>query len=140
MGWDRICLQCSSDTAACQGGKVEAKLFEVRDAGTFMPVLAVKVAALDEAERYLLEAAGYSLDPKRGEPYVLLAPIDPGAGQFGRINYDGYEWRKSPTLRNAHLYIVDNWDSLAARAVVDVEYINGRRAEPKVSQRVARRS
>jgi len=118
---------------------MQVKLLEIRDSGTFIPVLAVKVEAADEAERYLLESAGYVLSPDRGEPYILLAPIDPGAGACaGKINYDPDEWYPSRTLQVAHEHIIRHWDELETGAVVDVEYLLGKRAEPKKPQRLGR--
>ena len=36
-----------------------ARLFEIRDRGTFIPMLAVQCDAADENERYLLAHAGF---------------------------------------------------------------------------------
>lgn len=104
------------------------KTFEVRDASTFMPVLAVKLSPGCEADRYLLARAGYQSPSE----YVWLAKID---GGDGRSTSDPYEWPGGArTLRVAHEYIVKNWDLLESGQVIDVEFVLGERFSPKRSE------
>ena len=119
---------------------MESKVFEVRDSGTTMPVLAVKLDSADLVERWLLERAGYALDQAaRGNPpYILFAPIEPGSGSYGHFECDPYEWVRSRTLSNAHKHALDHWDELRSGAVIDVEYLLGKRSTPKVSERLSR--
>ncbi|HVJ71618.1 MAG TPA: hypothetical protein VM531_08960 [Sphingomicrobium sp.] len=121
---------------------MEIKLFEVRDRMTFIPVIAVKLAYRDAAERYLLRSAGYTEEQIRPnlsgikviggepEPYVLLTRLE-----GGECNYDPYKWTTGArTLPAAHRYIIDRWDMLATGEVVDVEFIHGEKPTPKQSE------
>ena len=42
---------------------METKLFEIRDAATFIPIMAVRFTPAGEAEQFLLARAGYGLEP-----------------------------------------------------------------------------
>jgi len=107
------------------------KTFEVRDRGTFIPVLAVRLDPVDEHDVYLLRSAGYG-DAEDQRGYVILIPLT----DTSKASYDIYEWRGScRTYPIAHKHIIDNFDALPNGAVVCVEYILGERTEPKVSQR-----
>jgi hypothetical protein len=106
------------------------KTFEIRDAATFIPALAIKLEPGCEADGYLLARAGYGGTPEKQSSYVLLAKLD-GAG--GPLNYDRYSW-PNRTMRVAHRHIIDNFDELEPGAVIDVEFILGERAEPKQSE------
>jgi len=119
---------------------METKLFEVRDSGTLMPVLAVKLDSADLVERWLLERAGYAFEHAAlgNPPYILFAPIEPGGGSYGHFECDPYEWVRSRTLSNAHKHAVDHWDELATGAVIDVEFLLGKRSSPKASERLGR--
>ena len=57
-----------------------AKTFEVRDKGTFIPVLSVKLIPACEQDRYLLAMAGYGTTPERQGEYILTCRIDGGEG------------------------------------------------------------
>jgi hypothetical protein len=104
-----------------------AKLFEVRDRATFLPVIATSMTSpANEAEFYLLRRAGYGV-----QPLILLTRLDAD----GRpANYDPYAWGDR-TMRVAHQHIQDHWLTLESGDVVDVEYILGERDAPKVSER-----
>lgn len=107
------------------------KMLEVRDSGTFVPVLAVRLDPACEADRYLLGRAGYGTTADEQGRYVLLCRI---AGEHNHgAEYDPIEWRNR-TLRTAHQFIIDNWDELPSGSVVDVEYILGETVEPKTSE------
>ena len=113
----------------------EAKLLEVRDDGTTIPVLALATdgTGLNEAERWLWERAGYPV----GYPYVLLAQID---GGDGRITCDPHDWEIGRTLREAHRYVQERFAELSSGDVVDVEFLLGERAAPKLPERAAARA
>ena len=49
--------------------------------------------------------------------------------------YDAYDWRDR-TMQVAHDYIEKNWGDLVDGAVVDVQFILGETAAPKVSESV----
>ena len=124
------------------------KAFEIRDRGTFIPALAVlmrprHVANLGfitpadrdqhEAERYLLRRAGYNIeDPS--ECCVILCRME-AAGTAHNATYDPYSWGQG-TMNQAHMYIADHWSDLQSGQVIDVEFIRGVTAKPKVSERL----
>ena len=112
------------------------KAIEIRDRGTFIPALAVKmVPARDvyehEPERYLLRRAGYGFV----NPCVVLCRMDANGGPRN-ASYDPYGWGvEDRTFQVAHLYITDHFDELESGAVVDVEFILKETTEPKKSER-----
>lgn len=109
---------------------MNAKLFEIRDRMTFIPVLAVHLAPSREEERYLLARAGYGEIPREQSQYVLLIRI---AGGQGPAHCDPYEW-SDRTMQSAHLHIRQHWDTLEPGAVVDVEYLLGEKPTPALSE------
>lgn len=125
---------------------MQSKALEVRDEGTFIPVLAVdmnpvKPNSWDDtitatstnydsiAQRYLLRRVGYPCD---GRPNVLLTRLS-GDGQ---ATNDPYGWKDGcRTLPVAHHWIIDNWASLSDGDVVDVQFILGETTVKKLSER-----
>lgn len=106
-----------------------AKLFELRDRGTFIPALAIKLDSDNEAERWLLRRAGFSLEDF--PPYVLLGNLD--GGQF---NYDQYDWGLNGTKFTAQEFIREHFDELDSGSVICTEFIRGERPAPKISERL----
>ena len=115
---------------------MKAKALEVRDEGTFLAVLAVDMnpsvgehwtAEELQAQRYLLRRCGYPCD---GRPNVILTALD----GHGKATNDPYEWG-GRTYPVAHNYIIEHWDELRDGDVVDVSFILGETAAPKVSER-----
>lgn len=108
-----------------------AKSFELRDRGTFLPALAIQMSSSIPAELYLLKRVGYS----GSAPHLILLGDLRGKGTF---NYDPNAWGgyARRTWYHAHLHIADKFDDLPNGAVIDVEYLLGERAAPKVSERV----
>jgi hypothetical protein len=102
------------------------KAFEVRDRGTFIPVAAIKLEPADERERWLLGRAGFYIDPN---PYVILIRLIDGSG-----SHDPWGHGAARTMNVAHRHILDNWDTLGAGQVLDVEYILGEKPTPKLSE------
>ena len=80
---------------------MEAKLFEIRDVATFIPVLAIKLEPESEADRYLLGRAGYGREAKRQGQYVQICRISGGDGES---HCDPMSW-STYTLKNAHQHI-----------------------------------
>lgn len=120
------------------------KLFEVRDRGTFMPVMAVRLVPTAqslwfEKELWLLRRAGYSIeqlqvqpDDLNFQPYIVLCKLDEVEAQ-----YDPFRWPMPPrTLRIAHMHIIDNWWELNSGDLIDVEFIVGESKEPKPSEKL----
>jgi len=110
------------------------KTIEIRDAATFVPALAVRLAPESEADRYLFARAGYGTTPAAQGEYVVLVLINGGQG---RATCDPYDW-SNRTYQVAHMWLIEHFDEIESGAVVDVEFILGARAEPKVSERSER--
>ena len=110
-----------------------AKLLEVRDRMTLVPVLAIRPCSGDEAKRYLWGYAGY-WSP---EAYTIVVKLSGGV----EAHDDSYDWApySGRTLGQAHQYIHEHWDELASGDVVDVEYVLGEVAVPKQPQRLTAR-
>ena len=117
------------------------KAFELRDRGTFIPCLAVKMVPYpegktetwdNEAERYLLRRAGYGFVI----PCVVLCRME-ASGVDRNATYDPFAWGGGTrTYQIAHQYIIDHFDELESGAVVDVEFLLGETTQPKVSERL----
>lgn len=133
---------------------MEVKLIEVRDRATFIPCIAIRLAAtsLDErspldyvqrvgilkAELFLLRRAGYARDlvqpdeiPARGQFYILFARLEGD----GYLHHDPYEW-PNRTMKIAHLHIAEHWSSIVSGQVIDVEFVLGETSEAKLSERI----
>lgn len=107
---------------------MKTKTFEIRDEGTHIPVLCVKLTPEDERDQYILARAGYGDEPHH---YVTMVMIDDGCG---KATSDPFKWGNRRTLRIAHQHIIDNWDKLENGAVIDVEFILGITSSPKRSE------
>ena len=107
---------------------MKAKCLEIRDEGTFIAALAIDINPDNEGQIYLMRRVGYPCD---GQPNVILTRLDGN----GKATNDPYAWggRTWPT---AHNFIIDHWDELSDGDVVDVSFILGETAKPKVSERV----
>lgn len=113
---------------------MNSKMLEIRDRGTFIPVLAIQLEPSGEEERWLLARAGFGRKAEAQRQYVLLCRITGGADQ---CTTDPYHWdRSTRTYYVAHQYIRTHWDELRSGSVVCVEYILGERTEPKSSERL----
>lgn len=121
---------------------MQTKLLEIRDVGTFIPVMATRLSASSPEQMYLLRRAGYGpiqrLDPSADgqppyheiEPYIVLWPL-----VGGHCTYDPYDWpTRARTYPEAHRYIIQHWFELVNGDVVDVEFILGETKKPKVSE------
>lgn len=105
---------------------MNSKLFELRDRGTFVPVMATKVEPASSQEAYLLGRAGYNLR----ENYVIMCGLD---GGLDKATCDPYDW-SNRTRQVAHEYIRENFDELENGQVIDVEFILGESGAPKESE------
>jgi len=122
----------------------EVKLIEIRDRGTFIPAIAIRVEPypepypgttqlmtstkdlIAEAESYLLRRAGYS----SGLPCVLFTRLDCD----GPINFESYDWGDR-TYQTIHNHLEMNWGLVISGDVLDVEFLLKETTEPKVSER-----
>lgn len=105
---------------------IECKTFELRDVGTFIPAVGIRIAPREWAgvsDVYLARRAGY------GEPLILLVALN-----GGRSHYDPYDW-ESRTWQAAHLYIAEHWTEIESGSVIDVQFILGESDAPKLSER-----
>lgn len=108
------------------------KTFEIRDKGTFIPVMAVKLEPGGDRDRYLLARSGFSSRPETQAEYILVIRL---AGGGDGAHSDPYEWPgQSRTMQVAHQDIIENFDRLASGAVICVEHIMGELPEPKKSE------
>ncbi len=113
---------------------MKTKLLEVRDEGTFIPMLCVDMnpdpEAIHAPQTYLLRRCGYPCD---GRPNIAITSL---GADGDRCSNDPYFWggRTRPV---AHNYIIEHWYELRDGDVVDVSFILGETQKPKVSERVS---
>lgn len=110
----------------------DAKVIEIRDRGTFVPAVAVRLTANTEAERYLLRRAGWSAESAAGVGPNVGVMLYPLTGNRAYSEPYGWGGRTYPVV---HQHLIDNWDAIDAGAVVDVEFILGETSAPKESER-----
>jgi hypothetical protein len=125
-----------------------SKIIEIRDSGTFIPALAIRMGSTDERERYLLARSGFGRSYEDQSEYVVLCKIN--GGEPCECHIDPFAWGQNPrTMFVAHMYLLnrqgelaagytykgqekhDGFDALPQGALIDVEYILGIRSEPK---------
>ncbi len=107
---------------------MKAIALELRDKGTFIPILCVDMNAETPEQCYLLRRCGYPCD---GQPNIAMARLSAD----GPLWNDPYAW-PGRTYPVAHNFIIENWDKLRDGDVVDVEFILGETAAPKQSERL----
>lgn len=108
---------------------MEALMLEVRDKGTFIPIIAIDISLkkFNENDRYLLVRAGFSACTR----CIQIVHI---ANQISC--YDPYDWPgSSRTMQVAHSYIDEHFDELKSGDVIDVEFILGETKEKKPSEK-----
>jgi hypothetical protein len=107
----------------------ELKFLEVRDRGTFIPVVAYKLTSDTIDGIYLIRRAGFSMC----NPSIVMTALHDMMS-----NYDIYGWENSSRTRHvAHDYITKHFDELTTGDVIDVEYILGETATKKHSERLS---
>lgn len=109
---------------------METKLFEVRDRGTLIAVITIRLGCRNEQERYLLSRCGYGKQKEEQEKYVLYAGL-----QEYEMQYDPFK-QPNRTRHVSHKYILEHWDKLTSGEVIDVEYILGESSYKKVSEAI----
>lgn len=100
------------------------KLFEIRDRGTCIPVMAMRTEPANAAERQFFARGGWN--PRT----VLLARMDSRI----ELSHDSFHWKGDRTLGIAHRYINQYFDELENCTVVDVEYILGEKPRAAKSE------
>ena len=127
---------------------MNSKIIEIRDAGTFIPALAIRLGSPNERERYLLARSGFGRCMEDQSEYIVLCKIN--GGEPCEAHIDPFAWGQNPrTMFVAHMWLLNRqgelnpsmekhygFDSLAQGSLVDVEHILGIRATPKVSEQV----
>ena len=109
---------------------LETKILEVRDLGTFIPIIAVNMNSDDKMQRWYLRRMGY---PNDGRPNIAITRLDANGGPFWN---DPYGWsREARTMPVAHEFIIEKWRDLKDGDVICVETILGERSQPKISER-----
>ncbi len=104
--------------------RIEVKFFEVRDAMTFIPVMAVRGHTEPGPEHYLLRRAGWGV----GQEFCYLTTLT-----NNRTQHDPNDWC-GRTLMEAHLHIRNHWRTLENEEVIDVQFILGETTEKKRSE------
>lgn len=108
---------------------MNTKLLEIRDAGTFIPVLAVSMVSDDPIEKYLLSRVGYGI--KR---LILLTMLTANLSEYSYLGWAGGGYGRTMTI--AHQWITDHWDEINTGDVIDVEWILGESEQPKTPERL----
>ncbi len=110
---------------------MEIKCLEIRDDGTFIPVICIRPVPTNNEQAYLLRRDGY----RGNETERCIIMID---AQCRGVAYDPYDWKgDTRTKPRAHIFIEAFWHTLKDGDVVDVQYILGETEKPKVSERVS---
>ena len=117
---------------------MKVKVLDIRDEGTFIPVLAVdmnpyrdmEMQEPDFAQLYLLRRCGYPCD---GRPNIAITDLNMDGGKAWN---DPHAWG-GRTYPVAHNYIIEHWESLKDGDVIDVSFILGETTAPKVSERAS---
>jgi hypothetical protein len=108
---------------------LQSKLFEVRDEGTFIPVLAIKIeqpSGSNAAERYLVGRAGWHA----GHGVIVMNL------NSSEASHNPYDWKRSArTMPVAHAYIEQHFDKLEPGQVIDAQFILKETTDPKISER-----
>jgi len=110
---------------------LETKVFELRDKGTFIPIIATRLQSNDledEKELYLLRRAGFA--NADCFPAILITRLSGGA----RAEVDPYSWTDR-TFQTAHHWLEKNFHAINNGDVIDCEFILGETDTPKMSER-----
>ena len=122
---------------------IKGKLFEVRDVGTNISVLAVAIPLTG------IVRGDYCMVITEEKRQQLMA-IMGNAGWHGagiihyvvhmsaqKCAYDAFEWGSTNrTMFTAHSHIAKHWETLESGDVIDVQYILGESAQPKRPDRL----
>lgn len=109
---------------------MKTKTFEVRDRGTFIPVLATQLDPDCEQSRWLLARSGFGKDAEAQRSCVLVTNLN----EPRETDHDVYSWTDRRTMHTAHKYITTQFDVLQSGSVIDVEYLLGESGSPKTSE------
>jgi len=85
--------------------KHEDQVLEIRDIGTFIPMLCVDMNHDNDDQRYLLRRCGYPCD---AHPNILMTRL---SGRWHASVERSYAWG-GRTFPVAHNWIIENWEKL----------------------------
>jgi hypothetical protein len=109
---------------------IESKVLEIRDRGTFIAVLAIRMLGTTDIQTYYFKRCGF---PEDGSSITVMCLYDQKATN------DPYEWgalgKGDRTLPTAHHYVLGHFDQLMDGDVIDVEKILGEKETAKLSER-----
>lgn len=102
------------------------KILEVRDDGTHIPVMAIKMLAEDDVQAYYVHGrAGY---PRDGTGIIMMEL------NHQKAHVDPYDW-PNPRTGAAHDYIYRHFDELTDGQVIDIRVVLGEAVDPVKSDR-----
>jgi hypothetical protein len=117
---------------------IEVKMLELRDKGTFIPVIALRVREEGSGtqEGWLIRKSGWA---RFQSGYYLFNSGD--SGKHFAISLGDPEFLHTQTFpvdrtyTVAFTYIASHWNEFSSGDVVDVQYILGETDSPKISER-----
>jgi hypothetical protein len=113
---------------------MEKKFLEIRDRGTWIPVLAFRFDLADTEMPGFRESfwrAGFGKGPEDWYRYTFVMRFEGPSV----VNYDPLEWGgSSRTMWHAHRIIEETWDQLQSGDVVDVEFSLGEKPTKKTPE------
>ena len=113
---------------------MNVRTVEIRDSGTFIPALAIRLDSRYEQDCYLLARAGFGNTPEKQGKYVLLVHLEGMKCAVDPIDWD------NRTMQGAHQYLIKQANAQVPQfghgEVIDVQFILGEADSPKVSERI----
>jgi hypothetical protein len=97
---------------------IETKFFEVRDHGTFIPIISTRyVVDPNNSIAYsLFRHGGWSND----NPPIVVTHLS-----SSKANVNPFDWTNGRTMSIAHQHIIRDWDQLNSGQVIDVRVVLG---------------
>lgn len=100
---------------------IESKIFEIRDKGTYIPILAVLMESNDPAENYHLKRFSWS--------HIYVFKIANGEPVFK------WEW-EGRRISVIYPHITKHWYELQSGSVIDIQVLLGETTEPATSEMI----
>lgn len=110
---------------------MEVKLFELRDDGTFIPLLCIKPQGVGQHEipHPFIEKMAWRYGYRGARSVIVLHMGVPERG----CHSDPYAWGDR-TFRAAHHHVESLWDELKTGDLIDVRVVLGETTEPCKSE------
>ena len=112
---------------------MKTKMFEIRDEGTFIPVICIDLTSFREFDDMQIYALESYLMGRLGFLGNIVHTIQLIWMSNGTTHSDPFKWNDR-TMYTAHDYIEKNWDDLKTGEVIDVEFILGESKTKKYSE------